>query len=59
MEALQAVECIAIKVWDAQGNFISTTAVGFIVIYHCRSPYTRLICAEHRRPKTTGASQPL
>ncbi|EAA64698.1 hypothetical protein AN2593.2 [Aspergillus nidulans FGSC A4] len=26
MEALQAVECIAIKVWDAQGNFISTTA---------------------------------
>ncbi|KAL4993629.1 hypothetical protein BDV10DRAFT_178756 [Aspergillus recurvatus] len=26
MGALQAVECTAIKVWDAQGNFVSTTA---------------------------------
>ncbi|KAL4972869.1 hypothetical protein BDW66DRAFT_143355 [Aspergillus desertorum] len=25
MEALQAVECKAIEVWDAQGNFVSTT----------------------------------
>ncbi|KAL4747963.1 hypothetical protein BDW72DRAFT_162475 [Aspergillus terricola var. indicus] len=26
MEALQAVQCNAIRVWDAQGNFVSTTA---------------------------------
>ncbi|KAL4757268.1 uncharacterized protein BDW70DRAFT_163682 [Aspergillus foveolatus] len=26
MEALQAVECNAIRIWDAQGNFISMTA---------------------------------